>query len=219
MSKEKTTITKKEKIVIEKDAKQGSVNKTEIKQTSKKQELMRALKFFLFSCSAGVIQFATFTVLSEVIGWDFWPSHLIALVLSVVWNFTFNRKFTFKSAVNVPKAMLFAFLFYVPFTPATVLGGQALVNIGWNSLLVEALTMVLNLVLEFFWSKYITFRNNIDTASKDKPEGQENTEVKENVETAPEVAEQPAVETETDGADMISAQPETLANTEQAEDK
>lgn len=137
-------------------------------KTSKKQELMRALKFFLFSCSAGVIQFGTFTILSEVIGWDFWPSHLIALALSVVWNFTFNRKFTFKSAVNVPKAMLLAFLFYVPFTPATVFGGQALVNIGWHSLLVEALTMVLNFVLEFFWSKYVTFRNNIDTATEKK---------------------------------------------------
>ena len=144
-------------------------------KTSKKQELMRALKFFLFSCSAGVIQFGTFTILSEVIGWDFWPSHLIALALSVVWNFTFNRKFTFKSAVNVPKAMLLAFLFYVPFTPATVFGGQALVNIGWHSLLVEALTMVLNFVLEFFWSKYVTFRNNIDTA----------TEMKENLKETP----------------------------------
>lgn len=158
-------------------------NKTEVQnteqKTNKKQEAMRALKFFLFSCSAAVIQFGTFTLLSEVVGWDFWPSHLIALVLSVVWNFTFNRKFTFKSAVNVPKAMLLAFLFYIPFTPATVFGGQALVNIGWNSLLVEALTMVLNLVLEYFYSKYVTFRNNIDTnndtKSKEEPTTQENT--------------------------------------------
>ena len=137
---------------------------------------MRALKFFLFSCSAGVIQFGTFTLLSEVIGWDFWPSHLIALALSVVWNFTFNRKFTFKSAVNVPKAMLLAFLFYIPFTPATVFGGQALVNIGWHSLLVEALTMVLNFVLEFFWSKYVTFRNNIDTATQETKTEEQQTE-------------------------------------------
>ena len=144
----------------------GAIEQNVDAKTSKKQEAMRALKFFLFSCSAGVIQFGTFTLLSEVAGWDFWPSHLLALALSVVWNFTFNRKFTFKSAVNVPKAMLLAFLFYVPFTPATVFGGQALVNIGWNSLLVEALTMVLNFVLEFFWSKYITFRNNIDTAAE-----------------------------------------------------
>lgn len=135
---------------------------------SRKQESMRMLKFFLFSCSAGVIQFGTFTILSEVVGWTFWPSHLIALILSVVWNFTFNRKFTFKSAVNVPKAMLLAFLFYIPFTPATVFGGQALVNLGWNSLLVEALTMVLNLVLEYFYSKYVTFRNNIDTSAAEK---------------------------------------------------
>lgn len=132
---------------------------------AKKQELLRALKFVLFSISAGVIQILTFTLLNEVIGWSWWPSHLISLALSVVWNFTFNRKFTFKSAVNVPKAMLVAFLFYVPFTPATVFGGQALVNIGWNEYLVEGLTMLLNFVLEYFYSKYVTFRNNIDTAT------------------------------------------------------
>lgn len=146
------------------------VNMTEKNETKegKKTELMRALKFVLFSCSAGVIQFCTFLLLSSVFGWDFWPAHLISLALSVIWNFTFNRKFTFKSAVNVPKAMLLAFLFYVPFTPATVFGGQALVNIGWNELLVEALTMLLNFVLEYFYSKYVTFRNNIDTAEPSK---------------------------------------------------
>lgn len=164
MSKEKTGATK--------DAPQTQ----DAQKASKKEELMRALKFFLFSCSAGVIQFGTFTLLSEVIGWDFWPSHLIALALSVVWNFTFNRKFTFKSAVNVPKAMLLAFVFYIPFTPATVFGGQALVNIGWHSLLVEALTMVLNFVLEFFWSKYVTFRNNIDTATQETKTEEQQTE-------------------------------------------
>lgn len=136
---------------------------TEEKGT-KKQELIRALKFVLFSISAGVIQILTFTLLNEVVGWSWWPSHLISLALSVIWNFTFNRKFTFKSAANVPKAMLIAFLFYVPFTPATVFGGQALVNNGWNEYLVEGLTMLLNFVLEYFYSKYVTFRNNIDTA-------------------------------------------------------
>lgn len=134
-------------------------------EKNKRQEFMRALKFVLFSISAGVIQILTFTLLNEIVGWSWWPSHLISLALSVVWNFTFNRKFTFKSAVNVPKAMLIAFLFYVPFTPATVFGGQALVNIGWNSYLVEGLTMLLNFVLEYFYSKYVTFRNNIDTAN------------------------------------------------------
>lgn len=127
---------------------------------TRRAEWFRLLKFVLFSISAGVIQFVTFTLLSEVANLPFWPSHLIALALSVIWNFTFNRKFTFKSSANVPKSMLLAFLFYVPFTPATVLGGQALVNVGWNSLLVEAITMVLNFILEYFYSKYVTFRGS-----------------------------------------------------------
>lgn len=134
------------------------------KQTNNKAELWQATKFLLFSISAGAIQLLSFTLLSEVVGWTFWPCHLIALALSVIWNFTFNRKFTFKSAANVPLAMGLAFLFYVPFTPLTVFGGQALVNIGWNDFLVEAITMVLNFVLEYFYSKYVTFRNNIGTA-------------------------------------------------------
>lgn len=135
---------------------------------NKKTELIRMVKFLCFSLSAGVIQIVTFTLLSELAKWSFWPSHLLALVLSVVWNFTFNRKFTFKSAANVPLAMFLAFLFYLPFTPATVFGGQALVNIGWNSYLVEILTMILNFVLEYFYSKYVTFRNNIDNSSIQK---------------------------------------------------
>ena len=137
---------------------------TQTKQTNNKAELWQATKFLLFSISAGVIQLLSFTLLSEVVGWTFWPCHLIALALSVIWNFTFNRKFTFKSAANVPLAMGLAFLFYVPFTPLTVLGGQALVNAGWNDFLVEAITMILNFVLEYFYSKYVTFRNNIGTA-------------------------------------------------------
>lgn len=140
-------------------------NDSEAKAT-KKEELLRVIKFTLFSISAGVIQIVSFTLLNEVAHLSWWPSHLISLVLSVIWNFTFNRKFTFKSAANVPKAMLLAFLFYVPFTPATVFGGQALVNLGWNSYLVEGLTMVLNFVLEYFYSKYVTFRNNINTAEQ-----------------------------------------------------
>ena len=171
-------------------------------KASKKQEIIRALKFFLFSCSAGVIQFGVFTVLNTVVGWQFWPSHLLALALSVVWNFTFNRKFTFKSAVNVPKAMLLAFLFYIPFTPATVFGGQALVNLGWNSLLVEALTMVLNLVLEFFWSKYVTFRNNIDTAS-------------EKTESTAQTSEQPATDVEATADNVEEKQETTASSTEE----
>ncbi len=144
------------------------MNQDEIKITesnelkeNKKQNWWQVLKFTLFSISAGVIQFGVFTLLSEVAHWTFWPSHLIALSLSVLWNFTFNRKFTFKSATNMPIAMTLAFCFYLPFTPATVFGGQALVDAGWHSLLVEALTMVLNFVLEFVWQKFVVFNEKV----------------------------------------------------------
>ena len=72
----------------------------------KRKEFFRALKFVLFSASAGIIELVVFTLLNELIGLPYWLCYLVALVASVVWNFTLNRKFTFQSANNVPRAML-----------------------------------------------------------------------------------------------------------------
>lgn len=139
-----------------------------------KETLWQSIKFTLFSLSAGIIQIISFTILSlfvfkdseNLFGW----SHLIALLLSVIWNFTFNRKFTFKSATNVPIAMLKVAAFYAVFTPATVFGGQALANIGWNEFLIEGLIMVLNFVLEFIYCKFVVFRDSINTLPEVKKE-------------------------------------------------
>lgn len=133
-------------------------------KNSKTQEFIRFIKFLAFSISAGVIQFGSFTLMTEVIGWDsFWGPHIISVVLSVIWNFTFNRKFTFKSANDVPIAMTLVLAYYVVFTPASAFGGQALEDIGWNGLLVEALMMVINFVTEFFYQRYVVFRNSLNT--------------------------------------------------------
>ena len=67
-------------------------------QTPTREELIRTIKFVLFSISAGVIEFGVFTVLYELLHWEYWVAYLIALVLSVLWNFTLNREFTFRSA-------------------------------------------------------------------------------------------------------------------------
>ena len=133
-------------------------------KNSKTQEFIRFIKFLAFSISAGVIQFGSFALMTEVIGWDsFWGPHIISVVLSVIWNFTFNRKFTFKSANDVPIAMTLVLAYYVVFTPASAFGGQALEDIGWNGLLVEALMMVINFVTEFFYQRYVVFRNSLNT--------------------------------------------------------
>ncbi|MBE6928370.1 MAG: GtrA family protein [Ruminococcaceae bacterium] len=129
----------------------------------KNKELLRSLKFLLFSISAGIVQLISFTLLNEVAGLKEWLSYLIALCLSVLWNFTFNRKFTFRSAGNVPKAMCLAALFYVVFAPASTWLESYLAGIGWNEYLVTLVNMVLNLVLEFPYQKYVVFRNSIDT--------------------------------------------------------
>lgn len=128
-----------------------------------RQNLGQMLKFLLFSISAGVIQFGTSTLLLEFSGWSYWPCYLIGLVLSVLYNFTINRKFTFKSANNVPLAMLKVFGYYAVFTPLSTLWGEALTGIGWNEYLVLFLTMVVNFVTEFLFCRFVVYRNSINT--------------------------------------------------------
>ena len=131
------------------------------------KETWRFIKFVLFSASAGIIEMGSFALMNELLDWPYWPSYLIALTLSVLWNFTLNRKFTFRSAANVPRAMLLVFAYYCVFTPVTTIGGNYLVeNLGWNEYLVTAINMILNLVTEFLWQKYVVYRNQIDTAAK-----------------------------------------------------
>ena len=130
----------------------------------KKAELLRSVKFTLFSISAGLIQIGSFTLLNELLHLDYWVSYLAALVLSVLWNFTLNRRYTFHSANNVPVAMLKVALFYAVFTPAsTWLEHWLTTGCGWNEYLVTAINMVLNFVLEFLYDRFYVFRGSIDT--------------------------------------------------------
>lgn len=140
------------------------LTRKEARKKMKNKEVMRAVKFGLFSVSAGVIEIAAFTLLNEVANWPYWPCYLIALVLSVLWNFTLNRKFTFRSANNVPVAMLKVAAYYAVFTPLTTLGGNFLAEtLGWNEYLVTILNMALNFVTEFLYDKYVVFKDSIDT--------------------------------------------------------
>ncbi|MBR0441055.1 MAG: GtrA family protein [Firmicutes bacterium] len=138
-------------------------------ESEKKKELMRAVKFTLFSISAGLIEIVSFSLLNELTNWSYWPCYLIALVLSVLWNFTLNRKFTFRSAANVPVAMMKVAAYYAVFTPlSTMLGNHLAEGLGWNEYLVTGLNMVLNFVTEFLYQRYFVFGDSIDTAAKEK---------------------------------------------------
>lgn len=129
----------------------------------KKEELIRGFKFLLFSISAGLIEIGTFTLLNELFHCTYWVSYLIGLTLSVVWNFTLNRKFTFKSAANVPIAMLKVLAYYVVFTPLSTLLEKYLTGIGWNEYLVTAINMVINFVTEFIYQRFFVFGKSVDT--------------------------------------------------------
>ena len=136
--------------------------------TETRKELLRTVKFVLFSISAGVIQVLSFTLMEELLHWTHWVSYLISLVMSVLWNFTLNRKFTFCSANNVPLAMLQVALFYLVFTPLSTWWTAALTapEVGWNEYLVLTLTMIVNFVTEYLFDRLVVFRGSIDTAKK-----------------------------------------------------
>lgn len=134
-----------------------------------KKELIRTIKFTLFSISAGVIEIVLFELLDYFTNWNYWPSYLIALIASVIWNFTLNREFTFKSANNIPVAMLKVACFYLVFTPVSTITGNYLAEqLLWNSTIVTLLNMLCNFVLEYLYDKYVVFRGTIDTKNNEK---------------------------------------------------
>lgn len=131
------------------------------------REWVRILKFVLFSASAGIIQFGSFTLLNEFTGWKYWPCYLISLVLSILWNFTFNRRFTFKSNANITRAMLLVLAFYAIFTPTTTILGDWLVeDLQCNEYVVTIINMLLNLASEYLYQRYVVYRNRIDNRIK-----------------------------------------------------
>lgn len=145
-------------------------------KSQSRHDLWQMLKFTLFSASAGIIQIGSFALLELFIS-EYWPCYLISLVLSVLWNFTFNRRYTFRSDADIGRSMLLVAAFYVVFTPLSTLGGDALTRAGWNDFVVLALTMILNFVLEYLYQRFVVYRSRIDTndvarraQEKEKPE-------------------------------------------------
>ena len=133
------------------------------------KELLRKIKFTLFSISAGIIEIVIFTLLEKFTNFSYWACYLPALIASVIWNFTLNREYTFKSTVNIPKAMTLVFLFYLVFTPlSTIIGNYLAEELLWNDFVVTGLNMLANFILEYLYDKYVVFKGNIDTKVKDE---------------------------------------------------
>ena len=143
------------------------------------KEVIRAIKFVLISASAGIVEIGLFTVLTELTQLPYWPRYLVALIASVLWNFTINRRYTFKSTKNVPRAMAMVFAFYVVFTPATTILGNYLADtLHWNDYLVTGINMALNLTLEYLYDTFVVYKgdmdnNDIAAKEKEKEKGKE----------------------------------------------
>ena len=149
---------------------------------TKVQSRWMAIKFVLFSISAGVIEAGSYYILNEfthidqytnldeLFGNEYGLTYFIALVLSVVWNFTLNRKFTFKSAANVPVAMLKVFGYYCVFAPLSIWWTVSLTDGGWNKYIVLLGTMGMNLCTEYLFTRYVVYRHQLYTSEDGKRE-------------------------------------------------
>lgn len=135
---------------------------TENKSTAKK-EFLRTIKYTLVAASAGIIEIGTFTLLNELLHLNYWVSYLVALVLSVLWNFTINRRYTFQSSSNIVRSMLLVAAYYAVFTPASTWLEDILTKAGWNEYLVTTLNMLINFITEFLFQRFFVFRKTIDT--------------------------------------------------------
>lgn len=138
------------------------------------KELIRTIKFTLFSISAGIIQILLFTLMNELLHLDYWVSYLTSLVASILWNFTINRKVTFKSSNNIKLSMLLVFLFYLVFTPVSTVLGNLAEKAEVNEYIILALTMISNFVLEYLFTRYVVYRNTCDTIEPKAKEKIEN---------------------------------------------
>lgn len=135
------------------------------------KEFWRFVKFALFSASAGIIEMGAFALLNELTGWNYWPCYLTALLLSILWNFTLNRKFTFRSVANVPVAMLKVLGFYAVFVPVTTILGDYLADtLHWNGYLVTGINMGLNFVMEYLFQRYVVYGDSLDSSLVRKEE-------------------------------------------------
>lgn len=146
---------------------------------TKRQTIVQVAKFVAFSMGAGIIQIVSYTLIHEISGWAHWKCYLPSLILSVLYNFTVNRRYTFKSATNVPIAMLKVAFYYCIFTPVSTYLGNLAETAGINNYIIEAVTMVCNLVTEFLVCRFWVYRNSINTnklAEKEKTKSKTNVE-------------------------------------------
>ena len=128
-----------------------------------KGQILQAVKFTLFSISAGLIEVVSFAVCNELLHWQYWPAYLTSLVLSVLWNFTLNRRYTFQSAANIPVAMAKVFGFYLVFTPLSTWLGHVAEGSGVNEYIVLGVTLLCNFVLEYLFCKFVVYRGQENT--------------------------------------------------------
>lgn len=178
-------------------ANSSKLSQEELK-AARKKKAKRFLKYAIIAISGGLIQLTAYIILSDAIKLDkhvsfdaiyqkqpwlteifydpdtgktYGLSYFIAVSLSVIWNFTFNRKYTFKSASNVPKAMLLFVLYYafsIPFNCWAIVQLNKLVVFPLSDKVILICIMLANGLPAFFYQRYVVFGRSLDTKHKKK---------------------------------------------------
>jgi len=127
-----------------------------LKEKDDHKSTKQALKFMFFLIIAEIIQAALFTLFSEIFLLDAWKCHLISQIFSVFLLFFLNHHYTFKASERLFTALLLTAVFYLFFTPLSTLYVREMAA-RHNRYLVELSILLINLVLEFLYSKYLVY--------------------------------------------------------------
>lgn len=124
--------------------------------------------FLYFSLGAGVIKLVSFLLLSLIDsghGAVLVLAEIVSVVLSGLFNFTWNRKFTFRSTNNIVPGMFLYGLYSLIATPAVASFIVDLTRRGWADWLAKAMKMALHFILDSLYCKFVIFRQVKERAS------------------------------------------------------
>ena len=123
---------------------------------------LQFLQFVVVSLGAGVIEYATFALMTWIVPDNktmLVAAEVTSVVLSCLFNFTVNRKYTFHSSSNIPLGMLLYGVYYAFLaTPAGVWFLLFLTQGGMHELLAKAVKMLVNFIFDYLFCKFILFQ-------------------------------------------------------------
>ncbi|WP_423190547.1 GtrA family protein [Alkalibacterium sp. f15] len=73
------------------------------------------IDYFLFGLVTSSISILSFYVLNEIVGWHYLVANIVAVILSILFSYTVNKRYVFKTHTKTRKAFVKEFVFFVLF--------------------------------------------------------------------------------------------------------